>query len=184
MAHMIYQINAPKEVTQPIVRESLKRSNIKYFIIFLIVFHILFALYILSLLTDSSIISGVSIAMYEDYGLFLSAQQIRFYIFLMFLLYLLFFLIFMLISILIDSIANKKYPYLKFDIDLKNGTVKVGNKKSSKKISWNRSFLYNEDTIVLKLKSDIHKARTIIIFKNEGITEEEYNDLLKKIAKA
>ena len=89
----------------------------------------------------------------------------------------------MLISILIDSIANKKYPYLKFDIDLKNGTVKVGNKKSSKKISWNRSFLYNEDTIVLKLKSDIHKARTIIIFKNEGITEEEYNYLIMKLQK-
>ena len=180
---MIYQITAPKEANKPIIKESLKRSNIKYLGIFNIAAFIFWTIIIFSCIFDGSLISHLSREMYDNYGLFMSAQLVQFYIFFIFLLYLLFFSIFMLISFFINSIANKKYPYLKFDIDLKNETVKVGNKKSLKKISWHRSFIYDDHTIVLKLKSDIHKAKTIIIFKNEGITEEDYNYLITKITK-
>ena len=42
--------------------------------------------------------------------------------------------------------------------------------------------MYNDDTIVLKLKSDICKGISIIIKKNEYVTEKEYDDLLMKMA--
>lgn len=180
---MIYQITAPKEEIQPIIKESLKRSNMKYLKISYFVLFILWTFIIFSWIFDLSLISRVSIAMYEDYGLFLSAQQIQVTILFIFLICLFFVSILLLIVYLVYNKACKLYPYYKFDIDLKNETVKVGKNRLSKKISWHRSFVYDEDTIVLKLKSDIRKGLSIIIFKNEDITDEDFNYLVKRIAK-
>lgn len=103
--------------------------------------------------------------------------------YLFFLICLFFVSILLLIVYLVYNKACKLYPYYKFDIDLKNETVKVGKNRLSKKISWHRSFVYDEDTIVLKLKSDIRKGLSIIIFKNEDITDKDFNYLVKRIAK-
>lgn len=179
---MIYQITAPKEAIKPIIKESLKRSNIKYLRIFNIAAFIFWTIIIFSCIFDDSLISHLSREMYDDYRLFMSAQELRVTILFIYLACLLFFSIILLIVHLIYNKMCASYPYYKFDIDLKKGTVKIGKRILSRKISWCKSFMYNDDTIVLKLKSDICKGISIIIKKNEYVTEKEYDDLLMKMA--
>lgn len=180
---MIYQTNASKEVIKPIAKEALKRSNFKYLFRFIIAFNVLFALYLLSYICDSDAIFRLSTSIVEEMHIIMSAGLIRFYILFVFFIYLFLFLILILIILFIQTRSNIHFSQKNFDIDIKNGVVKTRWKRLLLKISWRRSFVYDDNTIVLKLKSDLMKVLPIIVFKNGGITEEDYNYLIMKIAK-